>query len=60
MSRNFRYLRYVLDESVTDEAKFSKKVVSGKRVADAIMTFFVKGHILELLGQDSGLSREWI
>ena len=49
-----------MNESVTDEAKFSKKVVSGKRVADAIMTFFVKGHILELLGQDSGLSREWI
>ena len=36
MSRNLKYLECVLDESGTDEAKCSKKVVSGKRVAGAI------------------------
>ena len=32
----FKFLQYVLDESGTDEAECSKKVVYGKRVAGAI------------------------
>ena len=36
MSRNFKYLGCVLDESCTDEAGCSRKVGCGKRVAGAI------------------------
>ena len=32
----FKYLRYVLDESGTDRAESSRKVASGRRVAGAI------------------------
>ena len=38
MSRNFKYLGCVLDESGTDGAGCCKKVASGRRVASSIST----------------------
>ena len=35
----FKYLKYILDESGTDRAECSRKVVSGWRVTDAIRSF---------------------
>ena len=43
----FKYLGFVLDESGTDEAECSRKVVSGKRVAGAISSL-VNAGILQL------------
>ena len=34
----FKYLGYILDESGTDEAEYSRKVASGRRVAGAIIS----------------------
>ena len=36
MSREFKYLECVLDESGTDEAEYSRKVASWRRVAGSI------------------------
>ena len=43
----FKYLGYVLNESGTDEAEYSRKVVSGRRVAGAIR-FLVNAKSLQL------------
>ena len=43
----FKYWRYVLDESGTDGAECSKKVASGRRVADAIK-FLVNAKDLQI------------
>ena len=37
----FKYLGCVLDESVTDKAECSRKVASGRRVADAIRSVVI-------------------
>ena len=43
----FKYVGYVLDESGTDGAECSRKVASGRRVADAIRSL-VNGKDLQL------------
>ena len=44
----FKYLGCVLDESGTDEPEYSRKVVSGKRVAGAIRSSLVIAKGLEI------------
>ena len=41
----FKYLGCVLEESVTDDAEFSKKVASGRRVAGAIWSLVNAGSL---------------
>ena len=49
----FKYLGCVLEESVTDDAEFNKKVASGMRVAGAIWSLVNAGYVGECTGSRS-------
>ena len=55
----FKYFGCVLDKSGTDEAECSRKVVSGRRVAGAIRSLWLKLGVCSLSVLGSCMSHCW-